>query len=183
MEKQTIRNEMRSKREINRVRHAELSRAISEKLLQSDIFLSFPSYFIYVGTDDEVGTKELIRALLQKGKRVFAPRTEPEGVVAVEIDGNTEYRKGAFGIEEPIGEAYRGVISLAVVPMVAFDDELNRLGHGKGYYDAFLHHFEGYKLGIAFDYQRVPEIDVEIYDVPMDGVVTEKDFYPNPLRG
>lgn len=45
----------------------------------------------------------------------------------------------------------KGGLDLVVVPAVAFDKKLNRLGHGAGFYDAFLTRFcEGGKRGKPF---------------------------------
>ena len=73
---------------------------------------------------------------------------------------------------------------LVLVPLVAFDDEGNRLGRGAGFYDrhfSFLLRRRIWRrpllLGLAFELQRVPRLDAKPSDVPLWGVVTERGAY------
>lgn len=56
-----------------------------------------------------------------------------------------ELAPGKFSIEEPTGMAQEK-IDLMLVPALAVDQNGNRLGKGKGYYDRYLHsrHFPRY---------------------------------------
>lgn len=56
-----------------------------------------------------------------------------------------------------------------LVPLVAFDDGLNRLGYGGGNYDRFLGELRGDALvvGIAFKEQRVDAVPLEPHDLPL----------------
>ncbi|WP_289108218.1 5-formyltetrahydrofolate cyclo-ligase [uncultured Dubosiella sp.] len=84
------------------------------------------------------------------------------------------FKKGAFGVLEPESEAVvlSAQIDVIVVPMVAFDGKY-RIGYEKGYYDRYLKTFEGLKIGVAFDDQEVYDYQPNLYDVPMDVIVTE----------
>ena len=75
---------------------------------------------------------------------------------------------------EPVGNAYSGDIDLIIVPGVSFDEELNRLGFGKGYYDKYLASKNIFKIGICFDNQVIKLLPVNDYDIKMDLVVTDK---------
>ena len=85
---------------------------------------------------------------------------------------------GAFGIKEPAGCTHAEYIDVVVVPGVAFDRGLNRIGHGKGYYDRFLGtaHF-GVAVGFAFECQIVDRFFNEPHDIPVDVLVTENHIY------
>ena len=72
-------------------------------------------------------------------------------------------------------------LDLVLVPLVAFDDRGNRLGMGGGYYDqtfAFLSQRQHYRrptlLGVAYEFQRLVALPVQAWDIPLDGVATEK---------
>ena len=84
-------------------------------------------------------------------------------------------KKGAYGIQEPI----EGKVLLAdeldviVVPIVAFDEHLYRLGHGKGYYDRYLKQCRALKIGVAYDCQQVEKVPIEPHDVCLDMIIKE----------
>jgi len=62
--------------------------------------------------------------------------------------------------------------AVILVPGLAFDSSGRRLGRGRGYYDRFLAaHPDIYKIGVCFDFQKVPEVPVDAYDVAVDVVV------------
>ena len=64
-----------------------------------------------------------------------------------------------------------------VVPIVAFDVNGHRLGHGMGYYDRYLVHTTACKIGVAFDCQQVAQIDARPHDVAMDLILTPSAVY------
>ena len=68
-------------------------------------------------------------------------------------------------------------IDLVVVPGVAFDKNLNRMGRGKGYYDGLLPKIKAPKVSICFDFQIVDNVPVDNRDVIMDLVVCETTVY------
>ena len=64
--------------------------------------------------------------------------------------------------------------------MVAYDDKLNRLGYGGGYYDRFLKKYEKnniIKIGLAISCQEVKELPTDSFDKKMDYILTEKKLY------
>ena len=64
------------------------------------------------------------------------------------------------------------------MPIVAFDNNLNRLGYGAGYYDRLISKLSKkkklLKIGLAFSVQRVDNIPTNKYDKKLDYIVTEK---------
>ena len=66
-----------------------------------------------------------------------------------------------------------------MVPLVAFDKSLNRIGYGKGYYDRFLKKIKKNKkktisLGVAYSFQKHNKIPVNKYDAKLDYILTER---------
>ena len=86
---------------------------------------------------------------------------------------------GAFHIEEPTGNDTTHVdeMEMIVVPAVAYDANGNRVGRGKGYYDRLLAESRAIKIGVAYDFQMVDEIETDDFDVPVDIVITETHTY------
>ena len=64
-------------------------------------------------------------------------------------------------------------MDLILVPGVAFDKKLHRMGFGKGYYDRFLKDKKIYKIGVCFQEQIREEIPVSDMDISMDEIVTD----------
>ena len=84
-----------------------------------------------------------------------------------------------YGIPETISKKkiYPGIL---LIPLVAFDNQLNRLGYGGGYYDRYLSRFHDkdkiIKIGIGFSFQKVNNLPTNKFDKKMDFIITEKDF-------
>ena len=84
-----------------------------------------------------------------------------------------------FGILEPKNSIKEIIPDLIMVPLVAFDNRLNRIGYGKGYYDRSLKKISKIKknaisLGIAYSFQRCKKIPVSNHDFKLNYVFTEK---------
>ena len=115
--------------------------------------------------------------------------------------GQQHLREGAFHIMEPVEENHgdcpcdssvakiMGTVPVMLVPGLAFDAAGHRLGRGRGYYDRFLSgitHGDRNAVysgkytaflspcvifGVCFDFQKVPEVPTDEYDVPVDEVI------------
>ena len=84
-----------------------------------------------------------------------------------------------FGILEPKNSGEEILPDLILVPLVAFDRYLNRIGYGKGYYDRSLKKISKNKkniiaLGIAYSFQKCNKIPVKKHDFKLDYIFTEK---------
>ena len=74
-------------------------------------------------------------------------------------------------------------LDLLLVPLVAFDARGNRLGMGGGYYDRTLaylrrrtHWRRPHVLALAHALQRVDALPKNAWDIPVDGVITEREM-------
>ena len=84
-----------------------------------------------------------------------------------------------FGILEPNNLGKEIIPDLIMVPLVAFDRKLNRIGYGKGYYDRSLQKIRKIKkktitLGIAYSFQKCATIPTNKYDFKLNYVFTEQ---------
>ena len=86
-----------------------------------------------------------------------------------------------FGTLEPknLNSNKKIIPDLIMVPLVAFDNQLNRIGYGKGYYDRILQKIAKNKkktisLGIAYSFQKCAKIAVNKYDFKLDYIFTER---------
>jgi 5-formyltetrahydrofolate cyclo-ligase len=82
-----------------------------------------------------------------------------------------------YGIPEPENKsiAYPDIL---LIPLLAFDKNLNRLGYGGGYYDRLIEKFEKkkkiIKIGLAFSIQKIDKVPINKYDKKLDYIVTNK---------
>jgi len=83
-----------------------------------------------------------------------------------------------FGTLEPQKSKKKVIPDLIIVPLVAFDKKLNRIGYGKGYYDRSLQKISKIKkiisLGVAYSFQKCITIPVDKYDFKLDYIFTER---------
>jgi len=136
------------------------------------VFLSLPT---------EVDTTPLVLRAWRDSKRVLAPRVsfEQRRILPIEIESlSDDLLESPLGIREPA----KGVpfplanIDLVIVPGLGFDNQGNRIGRGRGFYDKFLasEDWAGISCGFAFESQVVDEVPVTDHDMKVDMLVTDK---------
>jgi len=82
-----------------------------------------------------------------------------------------------YGIPEPEPKniVYPNIL---LVPLVAFDKNLNRIGYGGEYYDRLIKKLSKkkkiIKIGLALSIQKVYKVPINIYDQKLDYIVTNK---------
>lgn len=137
----------------------------------------------YMPTYDEADVGELNRRLAEAGKHVCYPVTAGGGLMsAYEPESPDAFAEKRYGILEPVIERSRRIepaaIDAIILPCVAFDHQLRRLGHGAGYYDRYLPLCKkAVKIAAAFSLQELEEVICDSCDVPVDLVVTEEKIY------
>ena len=86
-------------------------------------------------------------------------------------------RINKYGIPEP--EPKKMIYpDILLIPLVAFDKNLNRLGYGGGYYDRLIARISKkkkiIKIGLALSVQKINEVPINKYDKRLDYIVTNK---------
>ena len=172
---------------------SEMERALLQRLCALPAIQKAGVFFGYCSYRSEVGTGELINQLLRLGKTVCVPLCHPAdmSMAAVRInDPHMDLLPGYKGIPEPRPQlASRQSIAatsleVVIIPGVVFDRRGYRLGYGGGYYDRFLalQAPQALRIGLAFDLQLVDHLPNADHDVPMDLLVTERQWlsWPRP---
>lgn len=128
----------------------------------------------------EIDSRPIIRTLLARGVRIVLPvvRTFSHaemGLDHIEWDGASPLKPNRWGVDEPAGVIFErlSAIDVVIVPLLAADIRGNRIGHGKGYYDAFLAGTSARTIGLAMDSVVFDSIPTEPHDVPLSMIVTE----------
>jgi 5-formyltetrahydrofolate cyclo-ligase len=173
MRKDELRRQIRQiKRQFTPQQLEELSLPViarlKARLAQTDVVCA------YYSLPDEVCTHQLIDHLVAEGKTVLLPKVvDDETMVWCPYHGAQSLKEGAFHIMEPVGDTIQpSPCDTILVPGVAFDALGHRLGRGRGYYDRFLAaRPEMYKIGVCFDFQKVPEVPCDPFDIAVDEVI------------
>ncbi len=129
----------------------------------------------YWALADEVPTKQLIN-VLAKNHNVYLPVIVGDELELRRYENEESLKtESRFGICEPTSgellEPDNQSVTI-ITPGIAFSSDGSRLGRGRGFYDrVFSSQKYAYKLGLAFDFQRVENLPLEPHDVKMDDVV------------
>ena len=82
-----------------------------------------------------------------------------------------------YGIPEPISNKIQ-YPNILLVPLVAYDKELNRLGYGGGFYDRYIKKIRKKKnvitIGFSYSFQKIKKIKINKHDIKLDFVLTNK---------
>jgi len=82
-----------------------------------------------------------------------------------------------FGIPEPVSKKKK-YPDILLVPIVAYDKNLNRIGYGGGFYDRYIKKIKKFKkvitIGFAYSFQKIKKVPIDKYDVKLDFIINEK---------
>ena len=124
--------------------------------------------------NQEVRTEIVLKKALEDGKRVAVPKVYGDEMRFIYIDSFDCLEKSEKGIPEPIGDepVAQDPTALVLMPGLAFDPQGHRVGYGGGYYDKYLSAEPGHPtVALCFDFQMMPELVTEEFDIPVDLVL------------
>ena len=134
----------------------------------------------YYPSNYEVNILKFLEEASKKKFKITLPVIQPSNKISFQpwIFKEPLY-VNQFGMLEPKNLKKKIIPDLIMVPLVAFDNHLNRIGYGKGYYDRSLRKINKIKknaisLGIAYSFQRCKKIPINNYDFKLDYIFTEK---------
>ncbi|HVV67598.1 MAG TPA: 5-formyltetrahydrofolate cyclo-ligase [Gammaproteobacteria bacterium] len=185
--RQTIRRAMQQqRRQLPLVIRQQASLSISRFIATSSWFQRSRHIAFYWPVRGEIDPLPLLQRAWSMGKTCYLPLCHPLGQQSLLFMPHHPgellvlNRYGIF--ESPIKNLSlaRKPYALDVVftPLVAFDDQKNRLGSGKGYYDKTFAYLNQRRMihkptlvGLAYQFQQCSEISAELWDVALDKVV------------
>ena len=134
----------------------------------------------YYPSNYEVNILDFLKQASKKKFKIVLPVVESSKLMSFKpwVYGDPLY-VSKFGILEPEKSKKKIIPDLIIVPIVAFDNDLNRIGYGKGYYDRSLFKFNKIRkkiisLGVAYSFQKSKRIPVEKHDFKLDYIFTER---------
>ena len=175
MDKKELRTQIRAKKRAMTTAQVE---ACSEKL--AELFRAHPLYkaaksiYGYMPYNQEVRTVPMLEQALRDGKKVAVPKCYGDEMKFIYLDDLTKVSKGYAGIPEPIADepVAHDETALVLMPGLAFDPQGHRIGYGGGFYDKFLSREPNHPtLALCYDFQMLPHLDTEKYDIPVDMVL------------
>ena len=153
------------------------SKAIQVKLFRTQVFKKAKIVMFYIAFRGEVNTQKMIKEAQNLGKIIAVPVCTAKRVFLKPcvFKLKAKLRKGPYGVCEPATKKSIKLkdLDLVIVPGLAFDQKGNRLGRGKGCYDRFLGKLSSRveTIGLAFDFQILPNIPTNEADVKVRRVV------------
>ena len=134
----------------------------------------------YYPSNYEIDDLDILNLLEKKNLKVSLPIIKKNNHMNFyDWSRNDPLKINKFGIPEPVSSEiiYPDIL---LVPLVAYDNGLNRLGYGGGYYDRYIEKLDKIKkvikIGLAFSFQKISSIPINKYDKRLDFIVTEKEI-------
>ena len=147
-------------------------------------FLALPqveaadTVMVFYGTGREPDTVPLIRALLEKGKRVVLPVCLPRRrMEARQVTDPDRLVPNRYGIPEPDKSCPvvdKRDIAVALIPNLMCGRDGYRLGWGGGYYDRWLADYPGFTVCICRRGRLVEHMPREEFYIPVKFVLIEE---------
>lgn len=162
-----------------------MEESIIRQIVESPWYQKAEAVLSYASFRSEVSTDKIHDIIFKDKKTLYLPKTFPDRheMVFFRTDDDKQLVSGYQGILEPetswpVWEGAENTVML--MPGAAFDVSGGRAGYGGGYYDRFLAE-NGNRIVhcamMAFDVQRVPQIEREKWDQMPDEVITEAGIY------
>lgn len=158
-------------------RKAKADRIIFQHITHHHLVQQAKRLCIYVSTNDEPDTRDLIRELLlTKEKTVIVPKIIGGSIQLYTIRSMEDLEHGILGILEPKNTCRKASlddIDLFLVPGVAFGRDGTRIGMGKGYYDRLLKTVSAPTLGIAYAFQIFDSVPAMPEDIRVTALISD----------
>lgn len=179
----------KSRRSLTLLQQKQASRALTRQLLKHPQVIRSRHIALYLANDGEIDPAIFAAEARRHGKVCYLPVLHPvlhNRLWFVRYDSEAELLLNQFGIPEPaIKRGSRRpvrALDLVLLPLVGFDVAGGRLGMGGGFYDrtfAFKRAgtYSPFLMGLAHECQKVESLPIASWDVPLDGVVTDRYSY------
>lgn len=181
-EKTTLRAHLRALRDsLDGEYIAAASRSACERITQLDEFKNATAILLYFPINNEISPLFLLDMAQKWGKKIAFPVCDHESgtLTFKEIHTLDKLKAAKFGLFEPNNTCpilIPDEKTLCIIPAIAFDENGDRLGYGKGFYDRFLRDFKGASVGLTFSDLIVKQLPTDPHDIPVKIVITESEI-------
>lgn len=185
---QALRTHLRQRRDS--LKNDEITRAsaqVCEQLGNSALIHNQQHIAFYYAQGGEINPEALLLQALEIGKHCYLPVLHQDGshrLTFALFQPGRKLRPNRYGIPEPVCKSDELIeaeqLDLALLPLVAYDPQGNRIGMGKGYYDRTFSFLKEQQrpgrpllIGLAHSFQQVLELTPQSWDIALDGIVNE----------
>lgn len=182
-QKKKLRQAMKAKlKSIQDEERFQLAADISQQLFATDEWKQAHVIAVTISVAPEVPTNLIIEEAWLVGKKVAVPKCNPEDKTMIfkEITTFLQLESIYSGLHEPTEDTKlvkREEMDIIIVPGLAFTKDGYRLGFGGGYYDRFLSEFNGETFALAYEFQLMDSLPIEVHDIPVKKIVTPNQIY------
>jgi 5-formyltetrahydrofolate cyclo-ligase len=176
--KRELRTRMRAVRRVLPRSACELRAAsATERLLSLPELQRAQTVLGFHAIHNELDPAALLARASELGKRIVLPRVHDAGLSLHVYAPGDVLEESGYGTLDPSPDAPLvdpAEVDLVLVPGLAFDARGHRIGYGRAFYDRLLPTLvRAFSVGIAYDFQVLPELPNEIHDVPVNCVVSD----------
>ena len=134
----------------------------------------------YYPSNFEIDDLEILELLEKKNFKISLPIIKKNNQMDfIKWSKSDPLKINKYGIPEPVSLKIM-YPDILLVPLVGYDNNLNRLGYGGGFYDRYIEKIEKIKkvikIGLAFSCQKIKNIPTNQYDKKLDFIITEKEI-------
>ena len=162
----------------------EKSLTIANKILTLPLWeQTYFHIFLPITEQKEINTEFILHILSGKDKEIIISKADFATLKMTHflLTDNTKIKKNDYNIPEPVDgiEIPSTKIDVVFVPLLAFDEKGNRVGYGKGFYDAFLSECKPDVIKIGLSFFEPEELITDVFegDVKLDYCVTPNSIY------
>ena len=153
-----------------KISHQSILKVLIKRNFKAKIFGGYYPY------NFEVDVLQILNKLENKKYKISLPKIKNNSSMDFfNWSKNDPLIINKFGIPEPISDKIL-YPSILLVPLVAFDKHLNRIGYGGGFYDRYIKKLKKSKkiitIGLAYPFQKVKKIPIDKYDIRLDFILT-----------
>jgi 5-formyltetrahydrofolate cyclo-ligase len=144
----------------------------------------------YIPAKGEFDCLPLIDRALHMGMACYLPMVPPTRQKKLwfsKLGDGPHWALNRYGIPEYVRHSGRIRVTgldILFMPMLGFDRQGYRMGMGGGYYDSSLaylakrrHWRRPLLIGLAFEIQGLEQLPSDPWDIPLDGVITERQYH------
>lgn len=176
------------RRQLDPAQQAQHAERLAERILNHSAFINSQRIAAYLANDGEIDPVHIVEYAWNLGKQIYLPilSAHENSLLFAPFEKNSLMRRNQFGIDEPDCEPGQWLraehMDLILLPLVAFDEQGNRMGMGCGFYDRSLADIgrqanSTQLIGLAHEIQKTAQLEAQSWDIPLHAIATEDHFY------